>query len=116
MQAWYDGHGDVASVGAVHDRVRRTLYHSLLFRGLAHARLTETAFTLSLILMRWVVIRIPLSSITEVHFYRDLLGREITVSYYNHERLFKGLRFSTRNEQLWQQAFQHVCVRIAPQA
>ena len=89
---------------------------SLLFRGLAHARLTDSAFTLSLVLMRWVVIRIALASITEVHFYRDQLGREVTVSYYNQDGLFKGLRFSTRNGEQWQQAFQHVGVRITQQA
>ena len=89
---------------------------SLLFRGLAHARLTDSTFTLSLVLMRWVVIRIPLASVTEVHFYRDLLGREVTVSYNNQVGLFKGLRFSTRNREQWQQAFQHVGVRIAQKA
>ena len=86
---------------------------SLLFRGLAHVRLTDSTFTLSLVLMRWIVIRIPLASITEVHFYRDLLGREVTVSYYNENGLFKGLRFSTRHEQRWLQAFEHVGIRIA---
>lgn len=89
---------------------------SLLFRGLAHVRLTDSTFTLSLVLMRWIVIRIPLASITEVHFYRDLLGREITVSYYNQNNLFKGVGFSTRNEERWQQAFQHVGIRISQPA
>jgi hypothetical protein len=89
---------------------------SLLFRGLAHARLTDASFTLSLVLMRWVVVCIPLSSITEVHFYRDLLGSEITVSYYNREGLFKGLSFSPRNAKRWQDAFQHVGIRITAAA
>lgn len=86
---------------------------SLLFRGLAHVRLTDSTFTLSLVLMRWVVIRIPLASIIEVHFYHDLLGREVTVSYYNENGLFKGVRFSTRYEEQWQQAFRYVGIHIA---
>jgi hypothetical protein len=89
---------------------------SLLFRGLAHARLTEASFTLSLVLMRWVVLCIPLSSITEAHFYKDLLGREIAVSYYNREGLFKGLRFSPRSAKRWQDAFHQVGIRITTEA
>lgn len=89
---------------------------SFVTRGLAHVRLTEQALTVSLFLMRWVIVPVPVPAMIDARLYRDVFGRECDcmVTYYNRDGLYRDVLFSTRHARLWRDAFCHIGVPIAP--
>jgi hypothetical protein len=81
-------------------------------RGLAHVRLTSTTFTFSAILMRWVMAKIPVTTIREVqldhHFFRD----RVIIQYGDSPRAFRTISFSTSQLERWGAAFQRLGVKV----
>ena len=78
---------------------------------LAHVRLTDATFTLSAILVRWVLIRIPITAIRDVQLQKHRINDEILISYFNERDAFKTLSFSTTHAEHWSAAFQRLGVQ-----
>ncbi len=83
-----------------------------LWNWLAHVRLTDTTFTFSAILMRWALVRIPVTAIREVQLQKQIINDEVIISYFNERGAYKTLSFSTSQSVGWSTAFQRVGVHV----
>ena len=76
-------------------------------------RLTPDQFTVSLIVTKWVILRIPLGRIREVQVLKNIINREVAISYYNERDHFKLYSFYTPHYLEWGDAFRNVGVRVS---
>lgn len=83
-----------------------------LVHSIAHARLTQNAFTVSLLLMRWVTTSVPLTSIREIQLVHPTTAHEITVRYEKPQVHLNEVTFFSRDTAAWQQAFESVGLRV----
>jgi hypothetical protein len=86
------------------------LVTSMLFRNIVRVMLTPERLTLSVAF--WNLRDIPVNEIQSVHFYRDWLGKEITVEYIGEDGLSRDARWITRKDQQWKQVFAYLGVKL----
>jgi hypothetical protein len=88
------------------------LVTSMVFRNMVRVTLAPECLTLSV--WFWKLRDIPVHEIQSIHFYRDWLGKEITVEYIGKDGLSRDARWTTRRDEQWKQVFTYLGVKLRP--